>query len=157
MDITILAAWGEFLGGIAVVVSLVYLASQIRQNSKLLRSSTASTTSAGGNNWNSLVVQDPEVARIFWDGVADRSSLPEADRRRFDPLMGMWFNNMNQEYQFAIDGVMSPTVWTQRTRGIRRMLREPGMQQCWNEWGDIFSEDFCEFIDGLIREGEAAG
>jgi hypothetical protein len=33
MDITILAAWGEFIGGIAVVVSLVYLASQIRQNS----------------------------------------------------------------------------------------------------------------------------
>jgi len=26
MDITTLAAWGEFLGGIAVVVSLVYLA-----------------------------------------------------------------------------------------------------------------------------------
>ncbi len=32
MDITTLAAWGEFLGGIAVVVSLIYLASQIRQN-----------------------------------------------------------------------------------------------------------------------------
>ena len=28
MDITTLAAWGEFLGGIAVVVSLIYLASQ---------------------------------------------------------------------------------------------------------------------------------
>jgi hypothetical protein len=26
MDITTLAAWGEFIGGIAVVVSLVYLA-----------------------------------------------------------------------------------------------------------------------------------
>ena len=39
MDITILAAWGEFLGGIAVVVSLVYLASQIRQNTKTVRAS----------------------------------------------------------------------------------------------------------------------
>jgi hypothetical protein len=34
MDITSLAAWGEFLGGIAVVVSLIYLASQIRNRSK---------------------------------------------------------------------------------------------------------------------------
>ena len=40
MDINTLAAWGEFLGGIAVVVSLIYLASQIRQNSKLLQVST---------------------------------------------------------------------------------------------------------------------
>ena len=37
MEITTLAAWGEFLGGIAVVISLVYLASQIRQNSKMLK------------------------------------------------------------------------------------------------------------------------
>ena len=37
MDITTLAAWGEFIGGIAVVVSLIYLASQIRQNSRLLQ------------------------------------------------------------------------------------------------------------------------
>ena len=36
-DITTLAAWGEFIGSIAVVVSLIYLAGQIRQNSKLLR------------------------------------------------------------------------------------------------------------------------
>jgi len=36
MDITTLAAWREYLGGIAVVVSLIYLASQIRKNSKLL-------------------------------------------------------------------------------------------------------------------------
>ena len=44
MDITTLAAWGEFLGGIAVVVSLVYLATQIRQNSRLLTAFAASTT-----------------------------------------------------------------------------------------------------------------
>jgi hypothetical protein len=40
MDINTLAAWGEFLGDIAVVISLIYLAGQIRQNSKLLRVST---------------------------------------------------------------------------------------------------------------------
>ena len=44
MDITTLAAWGEFIGGIAVVVSLIYLAGQIRQNSKLLHASTASAS-----------------------------------------------------------------------------------------------------------------
>ena len=45
LDITTLEAWGEFIGGIAVVVSLVYLASQIRQNSKLMRVSTAAVAS----------------------------------------------------------------------------------------------------------------
>ena len=39
LDITTLAAWGEFIGGIAVVVSLIYLAGQIRSNTKTVRAS----------------------------------------------------------------------------------------------------------------------
>ena len=39
LDITTLAAWGEFIGGIAVVVSLIYLAGQIRVSTKTVRAS----------------------------------------------------------------------------------------------------------------------
>ena len=52
MDITTLAAWGEFLGGIAVVVSLIYLASQIRMNTKTVRASNLSGQIAAASEWN---------------------------------------------------------------------------------------------------------
>lgn len=39
------AAIGEFVGGIGVVITLVYLALQIRQNTKTVRSSTLATNS----------------------------------------------------------------------------------------------------------------
>lgn len=77
MDITTLAAWGEFLGGIAVVVSLIYLASQIRQNSRLLNASSASTQAQSTSAFSSLVAQDPEVARIFLEGGADRETIAQ--------------------------------------------------------------------------------
>jgi hypothetical protein len=157
MDITTLAAWGEFLGGIAVVVSLVYLASQIRQNSKLLRASTASASVAANNSSSTLIAGDPELARIYWDGLVDRSSLPEADRRRFDPLLHIFFAGWNQEYQFAEDGVVGPAVWENRRNGMLRLLQQPGMTQWWDEWGDTYGSDFVEFVNGLIREGEADG
>jgi hypothetical protein len=155
LDINTLAAWGEFIGGIAVVVSLIYLAGQIRQNSRLLRASTASATIDAFNDASSLIVQDPEVARIYWDGMADRSSLSEADQRRFDALVAMNFNQWNQEHQFAGDGVISPGVWDSRTRTLRRFLQLQGLRQWWNEWRDMYGDEFCEFVDGLIREGEA--
>jgi hypothetical protein len=129
LDINTLAAWGEFIGGVAVVVSLIYLASQIRQNSKLLRASTASATIAAFNDASGLMAQDSEFARIFWDGMLDRSSLAEADRRRFDPLAAMLFNQWNQEHQFFGDGIIGPAVWEHRTRAIRRLLRQPGITQ----------------------------
>jgi len=157
MDITTLAAWGEFLGGIAVVVSLVYLASQIRQNSKLLRASTASATGATVADFSSLVVQDSEVARIYREGMGDRSSMTEDDMQRFDSLLSIMFGSYNQEHQFASDGVMAPSVWENRTRSLRRLLPLPGYRQWWKEWGDLYSDDFRDYVDGLIREGEVAG
>ena len=155
-DITTLAAWGEFIGGIAVVVSLVYLVGQIRQNSRLLRSSTASATIDAFNDASTLIVQDSEVAKIYWDGMADRSSLAEVDRQRFDALVAMNFNQWNQEYQFATDRVIGPVVWDSRARTLRRFLQLQGLRQWWNEWRDMYGGDFAEFVDGLIREGEAA-
>ncbi|MBW2424470.1 MAG: hypothetical protein JRG86_09485 [Deltaproteobacteria bacterium] len=157
MDITTLAAWGEFLGGIAVVASLIYLAGQIRQNSRLLRTSTASASSSVQTDASSLIVQDPEVARIYEAGLADRSSLSEVDRRRFDTLVSMWVGGWNQEFQFSIDGVISPSVWESRTRTMRWYLHQPGMKQFWGEWREMYARDFIDFLDGLIREGEAAG
>ncbi len=157
MDITTLAAWGEFLGGIAVVVSLVYLAGQIRQNSRLLRTSTASTSSSVMNDNLTLIVQDPEVARMYRDGMTDRSSLSEVDRFRFDALVMMQIGGLQQEYQFAADGVIGPALWESRKRVMRGFLQLPGVKEWWSHRRYNFSEDFGEFLDGLRREGEAAG
>ena len=154
LDITTLAAWGEFIGGIAVVVSLIYLAGQIRQNSRLLRASTASASSVTNTAGNTLLAQDPDLARIYLDGIADRSSLSEGDRLRFEALVTMWFNGWNQEYQFAADGVISPAVWNARRRSIGRLAELPGVRQTWSEWRGTYGDEFIDYMDGLIREVE---
>jgi hypothetical protein len=142
MDISTLAAWGEFIGGIAVVVSLVYLASQIRQNSKLLRTSTASATSDSTSRISTLMVQDPEVARVFWEGTADREALATTDRQRFDPLIGLMMGGNFPDYLFAEDGVIPPAAWHFQETALRRILQGPGMQQWWTEWAGDFPQEF---------------
>ena len=157
MDITILAAWGEFLGGIAVVVSLVYLASQIRQNSKLLRASSASVTQQSTAGPNSMIVADPDLSRIWWDGMADRATLSESDLRRFDPLLGMQMNGFQQHFRLSRDGIISSEIWDDMVQGYRWNLRNPGFLQWWHQYaGDIYIGEFREFMDGLIRDVESA-
>ena len=158
MDITILAAWGEFIGGIAVVVSLIYLASQIRQNSRLLRSSTAAVLMEGSNAPSRLLAEDSELARIWWAGLADRGSLTESDRERFDPLVGMSVSAFDQEYEFFEEEAMSKRVWKRRRQRMLWTMKQRGMQQWWSEWGRaLYEPEFCDYVEGLIREGEAAG
>ena len=164
MDITTLAAWGEFLGGIAVVVSLIYLAFQVRQsrdqmiqNSRLISAQTTAATSQVRLMTYSLIVQDPEVARIWWDGLEDRDSLSDADRRRFDPLFTMQFHSDAQQFQFHRDGIGSPVQWDIVEAGLRRSAQSSGVQQWLRDWRGSQSKEFCDYFDGLIREREAAG
>ena len=42
-------------------------------------------------------------------------------------------------------------------QGQRWMTRQPGYRQYWDQWAaSTYAGDFKEYIDGLIREGEAA-
>ncbi|MBW2496603.1 MAG: hypothetical protein JRF61_04960 [Deltaproteobacteria bacterium] len=158
MDITTLAAWGEFLGGIAVVVSLIYLASQIRQNSKLLRSSTASVNGDALTRNLILIAQNPELAGIFHGGLGDRDSLSEVDKQRFDALLAIQLNGVQQHFRLARDGSIGPETWADMDQLMRWSTIRPGFRQYWLQWGEqTHRGDFRDYIDGLIREGEAAG
>jgi hypothetical protein len=158
MDITTLPAWGEFLGGIAVVASLIYLASQIRQNSRLLRASTTAASSQVEVAVNTLIAEQPDVAGSFVEGLVDRESFSADHRRRFDAVAGMWFQVLRQQYQFQLDGIGSADEWTYRHREMRWMfLQGTGTRQWWRKREDPFPDAFREVIDALVREAEAAG
>ena len=113
------ASHGLGMGGIAVVVSLIYLASQIRQNSRLLRAPTSAATGQNILSFQNMTIQDPEKNRIYWDGLDDRSALSEPDRRRFDPLLMAHFQIYLQQYGFAHDGIGDPRLWEQQIEGLR--------------------------------------
>ena len=51
----------------------------------------------------------------------------------------------------------SERVWRRRKRSTIWMMQQLGMQQWWSDWGRaLYEPGFCDFVDGLIREGEAA-
>jgi len=157
MDITTLAAWGEFLGGIAVVVSLVHLASQIRQNSKLLRASTANISAQAVAAVSTLCAQDPDLSRIYFAGLAELSALSEADKARFDHLLGLYFNGYQQQFRLARDGSLNSEVWEDPEQAHRWIMQQPGAEDWWGQWRNLYGRDFQVMCDDVIREGEAAG
>jgi hypothetical protein len=157
MDINTLAAWGEFLGGIAVVVSLIYLAGQIRQNSRLMRVSTAAVASSSIASLTGSLADAPELARIYREGWADRAALSVGDRYRFDAIMMQRLSGAMTMYHLWREGAFLPALWEYHRRGLRVSLSQPGTQEWWSEWGGTFDDDFRNLVDGLIHEGEATG
>ena len=156
MDITTLAAWGEFLGGIAVVVSLVYLAGQIRQNSKLLQVSTTVAIASSERLSTSAMMDDPLLVRIWTMETAEYESLPEDRQASLGAFVGMQISTIQQNYYFQKDGVVRDQVWKAQRRMAASLLRQAWTQKVWSDGRFGFSDEFGDFVDGLIREGEAA-
>jgi hypothetical protein len=157
MDITTLAAWGEFLGGIAVVLSLVYLASQVQQNSKLLRASAASTTAQLHVAQNQIVIQDAESSRLFYRGIEDLAALSKEDNQRFQTMIGIQVQAMHQSYEFHQRGIDSEASWYWTQNGMRWFAAQPGFHAWWRENRSGYMPSFGKYVDDLISEGEDAG
>ncbi len=107
MTLQDLGAIGELVGGLAVVLSLVYVAFQIRQNSRQIEQNShhleASMYHASGEaftRWWSLLVQDEGLSGIWNSGVAGKTQS-STDRLRFYGMAMILFtafeNNFHQE------------------------------------------------------------
>ena len=155
MDITILAAWGEFIGGIAVVVSLVYLASQIRMNTKTVRASNLSGYIAAASEWNRMIV-DPAAASLYVRGMEDFVGLSAEDQVRFNGLMGHLFGMTLNVRHLRRRGLYDASMEGEAEHTIAYILESPGARQWWTANRHWWNSEFGEFVDGLIREGEAA-
>jgi hypothetical protein len=83
MTLNDLANLGQIIGALAVVISLFYVAHQIRQNTNAVRSATAQAVHEHFAKWYHLVAADDELAQIVARGLRDHAPLPEKERVRF--------------------------------------------------------------------------
>jgi hypothetical protein len=66
-----IGALAELAGALGVIASLVYLAIQIRQNTRSAREAAWHSVLRDLQQFRSLIAQDPEVARVYRDGLRD--------------------------------------------------------------------------------------
>jgi len=95
-----LGALGELIGSVAVLVTLVYLAYQTRQNGMLLtqqtKAQTATMVQANMGLWHSLygkILESPDAARILRT-IKTGEEVPAEDSERLGALLVMWVLNM---------------------------------------------------------------
>jgi len=78
-----ISAIGQIVGAFAVVISLIYLAREIRSNARAAR-----TASMGNvNRWLGELVVNPHLGELWYRGIHDFGSLKNGDLVRFSVLM----------------------------------------------------------------------
>jgi hypothetical protein len=162
-----LADWanvGELLGGFGVVVSLFYLALQIRQNTRQIHEQTSATRfetmRALGDNMQNLVLQlseHPESMRVYRQGLRDLESLDDDGRWRFGAIMSNAFSNFYMSWRAQQMGLAIAEDAKRFEVGTWSIARRPGAQQWWQQARDGFPADFQSYVEELMRRPRPPG
>jgi hypothetical protein len=110
MTIETLGNLGDFVGGLAVIASLLYLAVQIRQNTRAIRSSSYHQAAEQTWNYCLAIAQDGSLAEILARRGAGAPLTPAEQMRgtAADQALVFGFENM---LRLREEGLIDPDVW----------------------------------------------
>ncbi len=144
---------GDFIGGIAVVVSLIYLAIQIRQNTKALRTASRQEISSGYRDANRLRL-DPKAGVAWSKGLTSFPDLPFAERHVFATLMvdeALFFQGtfaLHESAQLEDSTYLPYLAW------FSSVVATPGGTEWWEMIArPIFTSEMIVAVDKRLSEG----
>ena len=72
----------EVVGALAIVVTLIFLGLEVRNNRSATESASLDALAAGFNAINIQLIGDASVTKVWVSGVADPEKLDDVDRVR---------------------------------------------------------------------------
>jgi len=138
------------LGNLALVVSVLVLLREVRNNSRQTRAANSqSMVELAGPLYTGLA-QDRALAELFARGASDFDSLDHIDRQRYRSLLTVWlmfFENVYyQRRQRFLEGRAFQPWWDE----LKHFIADRNLARHWPELQGFFQEEFAHEVTGLI-------
>jgi hypothetical protein len=150
MTLSELGSIGEIVGGIGVVISLLYVGFQVRQNTRSSRASSIQAARQMGIEFHNLLAQ-PEMTDVYIKGLSDYPSMPEKERVQFQSLMNTLFNYFETLY-FNKRDIEQREITNKEMQNMIYHLSQPGVRKYWNQMGSLHAPDFVNWLNNRLDE-----
>jgi hypothetical protein len=140
----------EIIGSIAVVVSLIYLAIQIRDSAKASRSAAVTDATGGIQLWYQELGSNPATAELFLNGMADPDALSKRDQFQFVMLVHSIFLGFQRSYFLGKAGTLDIGLRDSIGTAVHAVNNQPGIHFYWRERKIFFQPEFAEWVEQLL-------
>ena len=141
-----LGGLGEFVGALAVLASLIYVARQIHQNTKATRLATFQAGFDASQSIFDAAARDAELARILRIGLADPSKLTEDEYARLFWWVFLALRLAENGFFQHQAGAVDDDTWKARSRGYENLLASPTVNAIWKTLSPTFRGDFQDWV-----------
>ena len=114
-----IGAIAELVGGIGVIASLVYLATQIRQNTKWLRSTVLESAGTRSSEIARNAASDASLSRLMRASLSGTAPMDPDERYRFELYLLSAMRHYEISHSHFNDGLLNPDQFA----GLRENLR----------------------------------
>ena len=148
MDLENIARIAEIISSVAVVVSLIYVGLQVRQNTRALRATTYNAVTANSIAILSAMDSHPEYSEFLVRVQSDYASATAAEKLRFHMCLLSAFRHWdNLLYQFR-NGMLEREMWESYDRTMSNWLDNAA----WRDWFVTNATSFSESLQALLHK-----
>ena len=153
MNWEMLAAVGQLAAALVGIPSIIYLAVQIREQTKERSRSAANALTVQWGDLTNSLHDSAEFSAIYLRGIQFFSDLDPVSKLRFSAFFFTFFQNFQGMYFSRRDGALSPSLWAQIERTMMDFLAYPGTRQWWETRRHWYTEEFACVVDEITAKG----
>ena len=150
-------AIAELVAALGVIVSLVYLAKQIKANSDNISHNTEALLSSGDIGSNQIVLEiygpqtkNGELAELTLKGHASFESLNAVEQYRYSMVLLSMFESHQTFFIQTQRGSARQETWDYYERTFAQLCSLPGVIHWWRQNGDPFNPRFAEYVNAKM-------
>ena len=145
MDLQTLGNLGEFVGSLAVLVTLVYLSIQTRQAVTMARQKSLSDI-LGRRQVLMGLLMDRDFIEVWGKGCT-RQHLDALDAQRFTSFAISFLSHVQDVYIQFKAGLVDEKVWQAERKLMAVSFNQPGFIDWWQHGQQFVTEEFAREIE----------
>jgi hypothetical protein len=142
---------GEVVAAFGVILSVLYLAIQVRKDARARVAETSHSLMARAGAVQQILSENRALAAVWRTALrGDVEGLDEADRTQFEVYLSVVTRSYEDGFYQYREGYMGEMLWQATVRSLSDMARNPGYVAWWQTRKHWYSNDFQAFVDGAI-------
>lgn len=150
-----IALIAEIFGGIAILISLIFVGIQFKENAKATKSANASATVAAMANWYVEIGNNSESSELFYNFMANPDVL--TPQQRFQAVMNLHglFVIFQNSYYLSKEGTLDSEMQNSLTSVMLGAKDQLGFNFFWEQRKSFFFKEFRLYVEDILINGES--
>ena len=147
--------YAEIVGGVSVLLGLMFVGFEIRQNTKTLKFNLTQVLFSEYNESLRVLSSESDSCMIM-RGFNSFNGLEPPEKMVFSATLLAAMRTWEQMYYASIVGMIDLNVYSGLDRQVRSSFELQGIREYWLLRRDWFGAEYQQYIDEIVQQTEVA-